>query len=93
MSYDTRTSYAYTDHKVTNPDMYGPCPDCGSEDCNDWACNGEREDFEHMLSHEENMSDDDVPMFSVVGRIFYDQDTDKFGYFDPDTGRTIKLTW
>lgn len=44
-----------TDHKVTNPDMYGPCPDCGSEDCYDWACNAQswREGYEAELAAED----------------------------------------
>lgn len=90
--YDTRTAYVFN-HKAENPDMYGPCPDCGDEDCYDWACNGEADEYEHELDHEQNVSDDEVPMFSVVGRIFYDKGADKFGYFDPETGRTIKLKW
>jgi len=53
----------------------------------------ERTELDDFLSHESSQDDDNPPMFSVVGRVYFDPNTDKFSYYDADTGRVVKLSW
>lgn len=78
---------------ANDPDaeMFGTCPDCGSEECEDWSCH--EDEFERALEHDENESDDNPPMFSVAGRLWYDKASDKFSYWDEYAGKEVKLSW